>query len=182
MRIRKTTPRTHSPVPQHRGDVLDRRDNRQPLDQPLLPSLAVHVAIAEHLLEHPTDLLDVGVGVDAFGLPVIEHTLVGAGVNGFLADEAEHLLAQPGILDQREGLVDQVDEPPLDLGKQQVQHIAGVRDQWLVGHPVRGQCGPVERDVSWLEHKVLRVQRPGVLLRPWPTMRDLPSGLSGAIE
>ena len=60
-------------------------------------------------------------------------------MNGLLTDEANHLLAQLGVLDQRDGLGEYVDEPPFASRQQQMQHVAGVGDQGLVGHPVDGR-------------------------------------------
>lgn len=112
-------------------------------------------ALAEDALEQPGDLPDVRARVQPLGEQVVEHLLVGLGVDGLLADEAEHLLAQLLVGDQRQRLLEHLDEPALALGQQQVQHVDGVGGHRLVRDPVQRQLGPVEADVPGFEDEVL---------------------------
>ena len=78
---------------------------------------------------------------------------------GLLADESLHVEPQLVVLDQRQRLLEYLDEELLARGQQQVQHIEDVRGERLVGHVVERQLRPVEVDVARLEDESLVVER-----------------------
>jgi len=57
------------------------------------------------------------------------------------------------VLDQRQCLLEQVDEELFAGWQQQVQHVEHVRGERLAGHVVKRQLRPVERDVARLEKR-----------------------------
>jgi hypothetical protein len=58
--------------------------------------------------------------------------------------------------DQRKRFLEDLDEPPLPLGKQQVHHVEDMGGERLTRDPVRGQSRPLELDIPGPQHQVLR--------------------------
>lgn len=137
--------------------MLDRGDDAEPFDQPLLGGSAGEVAVAEQLPEQPLHLRDVGPDAHARGLQVRRGAVVRLGVHGLLADEAEDVLLEPLVADQRHGLLEHLDEPALALGQREVQHVDGVRGLRFAGDPVHRQARPVEVDVPGVQDDLLVV-------------------------
>ena len=73
--------------------------------------------------------------------------------------------AQLVVLDQRQCLLEQVDEELFAGRQQQVQHVEHVRGERLAGHVVKRQLRPVERDVARLEDQSLVI---GPFIKPGP--------------
>ena len=135
--------------------MLDRGDDPEPFDQPLLGGPAGQVAVAEQLPEQPLHLRDVRPHADTGGLEVGRRAVVGLGVHRLLADEAEHVRLEPLVADQRHGLLEHLDEPALAFGQRQVQDVDGVRGLRLAGDPVHRQRRPVELDVPGVQDELL---------------------------
>ena len=74
-----------------------------------------------------------------------------------LADESLHVQPQLIVLDQRQCLLEDLDEEFLARGQQQVQDVEDVGGHRLVGHVVKRQRSPVEADIASLEDKTFVV-------------------------
>ena len=85
-------------VAHHRGVVLDRGDEPQPVAQVVQPTLRVGGRRwRKGLGEQELDLFEHRFRVDAVDDHVlVQHLLVDVGVGGFLADETPHVVGQPG--------------------------------------------------------------------------------------
>ena len=73
------------------------------------------------------------------------------GVDRFLADEPLDVEAHLVILDQRQGVLEHLDEELLTSRKQQMQDIEHVGGQGLARHIVKRQLRPVEMHVASLQ-------------------------------
>ncbi len=137
--------------------MLDRGDHREPFDQPFFAPFGGKLAVAEQAAEHPLHLRDVRPHVDARRFEVLRGAVVRLGVHGLLADEAEDVLLEPLVADQRDGLLEHLDEPAFALRQRQVQHVDRVRRLRFAGDPVHRQRGPVELDVARVQDDLLVV-------------------------
>src|ERR1700757_2979488 len=81
------------------------------------------------------------------------------GVHGLLTDESLHIQPQLIVMDQWQRLLEHLDEELLARGQQQVQDVEDVSGKRLVGHVMKRQLCPVERDIARLEHQALVVER-----------------------
>src|SRR5699024_5603501 len=91
IRVRLVQPlRVEDPLPQERGDVLDSRDERSPLHQPLLGATARVITIAENFVEQVTDLASVVASVQTVGIEMVQHPLVRVRVHRLLTDETKY--------------------------------------------------------------------------------------------
>lgn len=86
----------------------------------------------------------IGTGVQALMGQVIEHIGVLDAVGGFLAHEALDVLEEALVPDQRQGLFEDLDEPSLARGEQQMQHIDDMSGSGLVRYPQQRSLRPVE--------------------------------------
>ena len=80
-------------------------------------------------------------------------------MHGLLADEALHVQPQLIVLDQRQGVLERLDDELLTRRQQQVQDVAEVGGEGLVGHVVERQLRPVEFDVARLQDDPLVIER-----------------------
>ncbi|OAH11909.1 hypothetical protein STSP_47890 [Streptomyces jeddahensis] len=136
--------------------MLDRRDQRDLLDEVFtLLRRRQALAVAQHPVEEPLHVPDVRGGVEPVGEEVVQHTLVRFGVDGLPSDEAEHVLLQPLVGDHRQGLLEGAHEPPLALGKQEMQHIEHVARQRFARNPVQREPRPVELHVPRLQDQMV---------------------------
>ena len=68
-----------------------------------------------------------------------------------LADESLHIKPQLVVLDQRQSLLEHVDEELFTGRQQQVQHVEDMSGERLARHVMERQLRPVELDVARLE-------------------------------
>jgi hypothetical protein len=105
------------PLAEDRGVVLDRRDNRYLFEEPAaLSPQAPPRPVPHQLSEQPVDLVSERRQVDAVGGEAVQHAGVRLGVHRFLADEPLHVEPQLVVLDQRQRLLEHVDEELLASG------------------------------------------------------------------
>lgn len=81
------------------------------------------------------------------------------GVHSLLADESLHIAPQLIVFDQRQGVLERVDDELLTRRQQQMQHVAEVGGEGLVRHVVERQRRPVEVDVTRLQDDALVIER-----------------------
>ena len=74
-----------------------------------------------------------------------------------LADESLHVQPQLIVLDQRQRLLEHLDEELFARRQQQVQHVEDVGGHGFVGHIVKRQPGPIELDITRLQDEMLLV-------------------------
>lgn len=148
--------RVEHPVAEERRVVLDRGDERDPLHQPPLARPPRRQRpVTEQLLEEPVDLSGVRGRVEPLLLEVRQHLVVSLRVHGLLADEPDHVLAEPVVADVRQDLLVDVHEPPLSGGQQEMQHVDRVRGERVVRYPVQRCPVPGEGDPACLERDAL---------------------------
>jgi hypothetical protein len=58
-------------------------------------------------------------------------------MGGFLADETTHLVGEPGILHQRQSLVEGLDEPMLGRGQHEVEKVDHRRRHRVARNPLQ---------------------------------------------
>ncbi|GAB7032191.1 hypothetical protein JCM4914_36520 [Streptomyces platensis subsp. malvinus] len=101
--------------------------------------------VAQQTLEEEVDVPGVGAGLQALVGEMVEDVGVLDAMDGLLAHEDLDVLAQLIVPDQREPLLEDLDEPPLPGRQQQVQHVDDVGGGGLVGYPQQRCPMPVER-------------------------------------
>lgn len=149
--------RVQHPVAEEGRVVLDRRDQRDPLHEPPPARPARRQGpVAQQLLEQPVHLRRVGGRVQAQPLQVGQHVVVGGCVHGLLPDEADDVRAQLLVLDVRQHLLVDVDEPALARGEQQVQHVDHVTGEGVLRQPVQRGVLPAEGHVPGPQVHVFR--------------------------
>ena len=79
------------------------------------------------------------------------HLVVGGRMGGFLADEATHLVGEPGILDQRQSLIEGLDEPMLGRGQHDVEEVDHRRRHRVARNPLQGNVGQIEVHFAGLD-------------------------------
>ena len=88
-----------------------------------------------------------------------EHTRVRLGMHGLLTDESLHVQPQLVILDQWQRVLERPDDELLARRQQQVQDVAEMGGERLVGHVVERQLRPIELDVTRLQNDPLVIER-----------------------
>lgn len=141
--------RIQDPLAQDGGVVLDGGDHGHLLEQPAVPAALAPVGPrSEQLVEQPLDLAGIRGQVDAPRGEVGEHAGVRLGVHRLLPDESLDVEPQLIVFDQRQGLLEHVDEELLARGQQQVQDVEDVGGERLAGHVMERQCRPIEVHVA----------------------------------
>lgn len=79
-------------------------------------------------------------------------------VHGLLADEAEDVLLEPLVADQRHGLFEHLDEPAFALRQRQMQYVDRVRRLRFARDPVHRQRRPAELDVARVQDDLFVVR------------------------
>src|SRR5271166_40293 len=149
-----------NPLSQNRGVMLDCRDDRHLLEQPAVPSPQTPPGpVAHQLSEQPGDLVGVRRHVDVVGREVVQHTGMRLRMHRLLADEPLHIEPQLVVLDQRQSLLEHVDEELFAGRQQQVQDIENVGGERFTRHVVQRQLRPVEVDVARLENQSFVIGR-----------------------
>lgn len=111
------------PVAKDRRELLDRRDHRQPEAQPLLGRYrrAQGRLLAQQFLEEEVDVLREVRGVEPLRRQMIEDVRVLHAVRRLLAHEPLDVPEEFGVVvDERECLLEDLHEPPLPRGQQQM--------------------------------------------------------------
>ena len=152
--------------------MLDCRHDRHLLEQPTVPSSQTPPGpVAHQLAEQPADLVGERCQVDVIGGEVVQHAGMRLGMHRLLADESLHIKPQLVVLDQRQSLLEHVDEELFTGRQQQVQHIEDMSGERLARHVMERQLRPVELDVARLEDQSFVIA---------PFMGARPRDLAGA--
>ena len=102
-------------------------------------------------------------------------------MHSLLPDEALHIEPQLVVSDQRQRLLEHLDEELFARGQQQVQDVQDVSCVRLIGHVVKRQLGPVELDVTRLEEQSLVVWRCVMRTRRLVVNSELPNNHCGPL-
>lgn len=109
---RVETLRVEDPVTQERGDVSDGGNEGEPFDEVVLRPQSRERPPAEQPAEQPPHLVRERGGVETLRLELLEYSLVSVGVHRFLPDESHDVVAQLFVPDERQRLLERLDEPP----------------------------------------------------------------------
>ncbi len=134
------------PVPQDRRELLDRGDQSEPEAQPLQRrhGQTERRSLPEQLLEEEVHVPRVRVRRQSLCGEVVQYGGVLHAVRGLLAHEPADVAAQLGVGDQGQAFLEDLYEPALPGGQQQVQHVDDVGGGGFVRYPVQRGALPVE--------------------------------------
>lgn len=149
-------------IAEHRGVMLDRRDQPQPFAQVVqLPVRVCESLWRQNLFEHVLDQLEHRRRIDAVAdEEFTNHLVVGRCVQGLLTDEPAHVVGEFGILHQRQCLVERLDEPMFGRGQHDIEEVDhGGRDR-MARNPLERDVGHVEVHLASLDLYRARVDFP----------------------
>ena len=136
------------PVPEHRREVLDRRDGRQARDEPGLAEWARRIAPkwrgTPEVLAHPLGPGHDPVGLEPVAGQVLATGFMGPRMGGLLPHEALHIGSELLVVDERKGFSVDVAEPALARREHDVQHVHHVRRHRIARHPLPRRLAQVE--------------------------------------